>query len=176
MEGHSARRDSAPNHVRICPMRLRPLLVLFLAHSAFAQLDEKLLTGMQYRLIGPFRGGRVLTVAGIPADPQTYYFGAASGGVWKSLDAGAHWSPLFDRESTASIGSIAVAPSDPNVLYVGSGEGCLRGNISYGDGVYRSNDGGKTWKNLGLRDTQHIPKVLVDPRNPEFVLVAAIGH
>ncbi len=158
-------------------MRLRLVLAgLLLGHSAFAQLDEKLLKGMQYRLIGPFRGGRVLTTAGIAGDPQTYYFGAASGGVWKSVDGGAHWSSLFDHESTASIGSIAVAPSDPNVLYVGSGEGCLRGNISYGDGVYRSNDGGKTWKNVGLRDTRHIPKVLVDPRNPEVVLVAAIGH
>src|SRR5579872_5566588 len=157
-------------------MRFRVLLALLLCRAGFAQLDDSLLKGLSYRLIGPFRGGRVLTVAGIPGDPQTYYFGAASGGVWKSSDGGAHWSPLFDKEAVASIGSVAVAPSDANVLYVGTGEGCLRGNISYGDGVYRSNDGGKTWKNLGLRDTQHIPKVLVDPRNPEFVLVAAIGH
>ena len=158
-------------------MRLPAFLAGFLlAHSCFAQLDEKLLQGMHYRLVGPFRGGRVLAVAGIPGDPQTYYFGAASGGVWKSSDSGAHWTPLFDKEAIASTGSVAVAPSDPNILYVGSGEGCLRGNISYGDGVYRSNDGGKTWKNLGLRDTRHIPKVLVDPRNPEIVLVAALGH
>ena len=141
-----------------------------------AQVDEKLLKGLQYRLVGPFRGGRVLTVAGIPGDPQTYFFGAASGGVWKSGDAGAHWTPLFDREAVASIGSIAVAPSDANVIYVGSGEGCLRGNVSYGDGVYRSNDGGKSWTNLGLRDTQHIPKLLVDPRSSEVALVAAMGH
>jgi len=121
---------------------------------------------MQYRLIGPFRGGRVLAVAGIPGDPQTYYFGAAAGGVWKSVDGGSHWTPQFDKQDVASIGSIAIAASDPNVVYVGTGEGCLRGDISYGDGVYRSNDAGKTWKNLGLRDTRHIPKVLVDPRNP----------
>ena len=157
-------------------MRSRLLFLAFAAHAAFAQIDDQLLKGMQYRLVGPFRGGRVLAVTGIPGDPQTYYFGAASGGVWKSVDGGAHWNPLFDKEDTASIGSIAVAPSDTNVIYVGTGEGCLRGNISYGDGVYRSNDGGRTWKNLGLRDTRHIPKVLVDPRNPDIVLVAAMGH
>jgi len=156
-------------------MRL-PLAALLCATATFAQVDNKLLKGMQYRLVGPFRGGRVLTVAGIPGDPQTYYFGAASGGVWKSIDGGAHWTPQFDKEDTASIGSIAVAPSDPNIIYVGTGEGCLRGNISYGDGIYRSNDAGKTWKKLGLGDTQHIPKVLVDPRNPDAVLVAALGH
>ena len=155
---------------------LRFLALILFSHTAFSQVDDKLLKAMQYRLVGPFRGGRVLAVTGIPADPQTYYFGAASGGVWKSADGGAHWNPLFDKESVSSIGSIAVAPSDPNILYVGTGEGCLRGNISYGDGVYRSNDGGKTWKNLGLRDTRHIPKLLVDPRNPDVVLVAALGH
>jgi photosystem II stability/assembly factor-like uncharacterized protein len=152
------------------------VLGLLCIQAAFAQIDNKLLNGMQYRLVGPFRGGRVLAVAGVPGDPQTYYFGAASGGVWKSIDGGAHWTPQFDKEDTASIGSVAVAPSDPNIIYVGTGEGCLRGNISYGDGVYRSNDAGKTWKNLGLRDTQHIPRVLIDPRNPEVVLVAALGH
>src|SRR5205807_1039128 len=113
---------------------------------------------------------------GIAGEPQTYYMGAASGGVWKSIDGGAHWSPIFDKESIASIGSVAVAPSDANVVYVGTGEGCLRGNVSYGNGVYRSNDAGKSWKSLGLRDTQHIPKVLIDPRNPEVVMVAALGH
>jgi photosystem II stability/assembly factor-like uncharacterized protein len=152
------------------------LAVLLLAQAASAQVDEKLLSGMQYRLIGPFRGGRVLAVSGIAGDPQTYYFGAAAGGVWKSVDGAAHWTPVSDKDSIASVGSIAVAPSDPNVIYVGSGEGCLRGDISYGDGVYRSNDAGKTWKNLGLRDTRHIPRVLVDPRNPEVILVAAMGH
>ena len=116
------------------------LLTLICAHAAFGQVSESLLKGMQYRLVGPFRGGRVLAVTGIPGDPQTYYFGAAAGGVWKSIDGGAHWTPQFDKQDIASIGSIAVAPSDPNVLYVGSGEGCLRGDISYGDGVYRSND------------------------------------
>jgi len=158
-------------------MRFRFFLITLLcAAAASAQVSGELLKGMQYRLVGPFRGGRVLAVAGVPGDPQTYYFGAASGGVWKSVDAGAHWTPLFDKQDTASIGSIAVAPSDSNIVYVGSGEGCLRGNISYGDGVYRSNDGGRTWTNLGLRDTRHIPKVLIDPHTPDTVLVAALGH
>ncbi len=150
--------------------------LLCLSQAAFSQVDEKLLKGMQYRLIGPFRGGRVLAVAGIAGDPQTYYFGAVSGGVWKSVDGGAHWTPVFDKQTVSSIGSIAVASSDTNIVYVGTGEGCLRGDISYGDGVYRSNDGGKTWKNLGLRDSRHIPALLVDPRNPDIVLVAAMGH
>ena len=152
------------------------LIALLCAHAGFGQIGENLLRGMQYRLVGPFRGGRVLAVTGIPGDPQTYYFGAAAGGVWKSVDGGAHWTPQFDKQDIASVGSIAVAPSDPNILYVGSGEGCLRGNISYGDGVYRSNDAGKTWTNLGLKDTRHIPRVIIDPRNPDVVLVAALGH
>jgi len=157
------------------PYRLAFAALLF-SGALFGQLDETLLKGMEYRLIGPFRGGRVLAVAGVAGDPQTYYFGAAAGGVWKSVDGGAHWNPVFDREPVSSIGGLAVAPSDPNVVYAGTGEGCLRGDISYGDGVYRSNDGGKTWKNLGLRDTRQIPQVLVDPHNPEIVLVAAMGH
>jgi photosystem II stability/assembly factor-like uncharacterized protein len=152
------------------------LAALLLSTVVSAQNDDKLHHGMQYRLVGPFPGGRVLTVAGIAGDPQTYYMGAASGGVWKSVDSGAHWSPIFDKESIASIGSVAVAPSDANVVYVGTGEGCLRGNVSYGNGVYRSNDAGKTWKSLGLSDTQHIPKLLIDPRNSEVVIVAALGH
>ena len=143
-------------------MLLRFLLSVFLLSQAVcAQIDEKLLSGMQYRLIGPFRGGRVLAVTGVTGDPQTYYFGAAAGGVWKSVDGGAHWTPVSDKDSIASVGSIALAPSDANVIYVGSGEGCLRGDISYGDGVYRSNDAGKTWKNLGLRDTQQIGRAHV---------------
>ncbi|MGO9269814.1 MAG: VPS10 domain-containing protein [Terriglobia bacterium] len=132
--------------------------------------------GMQYRLIGPFRGGRVLAVTGVAADPNVYYFGAVSGGVWKTTDGGVNWTPLFDKETISSIGSIALAPSDPNVIYVGTGEACIRGNISYGDGVYKSVDGGKTWTNVGLKDTRQIGKVVVDPRNPDIVLVAALGH
>ncbi len=151
-------------------------LIILTSAASLAQQPDTLFKGMAYRLVGPFRGGRVLAVTGIPAEPGTYYFGAASGGVWKTTDGGANWQPLFDKEAVASIGAIAVAPSDTNTIYVGSGEACLRGNISYGDGVYKSTDAGKTWKNMGLRDTRHIGRVIVDPHNPNIALVAAMGH
>jgi photosystem II stability/assembly factor-like uncharacterized protein len=138
--------------------------------------EDKAFKGMKYRLIGPFRGGRSLTAAGIPGDPTTYYFGATGGGVWKSTDAAMTWSPVFDKEGTSAIGSIAVASSNHNIIYVGTGEACIRGNISHGDGVYRSLDGGKTWKNTGLRDSRAIGKVIVNPTNPDIVFVAALGH
>jgi len=158
-------------------MRLRSiLLTLVLSSAALAQSEEGLLKGLQYRLVGPFRGGRVLAVTGVVGEPNTYYFGGASSGVWKTTDGGANWKPLFDKQTTASIGAIAVAPSDTNTIYVGSGEACLRGNISYGDGVYKSTDAGKTWKNIGLRDSQHIGRVIVHPRDANTVLVAAMGH
>src|SRR5438105_4481213 len=137
---------------------------------------DPLFKGMHFRSIGPFRGGRSLTVAGIPGDPTTYYFGGVGGGVWKSTDGAMTWSPVFDKQGTSAIGSLAVAPSDPNIIYVGTGETALRGNISHGDGVYKSIDAGKTWKNVGLRDTRAIGKVIVHPRNPDIVYVAALGH
>ncbi len=139
-------------------------------------IDPKTYGGMKWRLIGPFRGGRVLAVAGVPSQPNTYYFGAVAGGVWKTTDGGVSWDPLFDKQSTSSIGSIAVADSDPNVIYAGTGEACIRGNISFGDGVYKSTDGGKTWNSIGLKDTRHIGKVIVHPANPDVAFVAALGH
>jgi photosystem II stability/assembly factor-like uncharacterized protein len=139
-------------------------------------LKPDTLKGMKWRLVGPFRGGRVLAVAGIPGDANTYYFGSVAGGVWKTTDGGLQWTPMFDKEPVSSIGSMAVAPSDPNVIYVGTGEACIRGNISFGDGVYKSTDAGKTWTHVGLDDTRHIGRVIVDPRNPNIVFVAALGH
>ena len=138
--------------------------------------EDKLFKGMKYRLIGPFRGGRSLTAAGIPGDPTTYYFGATGGGVWKSTDGAMTWSSVFDKEGSGAIGSLAVANSDHNTVYVGTGEACIRGNISHGDGVYKSLDGGKTWKNVGLHDTRAIGKVIINPNNPDIVFVAALGH
>ncbi len=138
--------------------------------------EDKLFKGMKYRLIGPFRGGRSLTAAGIPGDPTTYYFGATGGGVWKSTDGAQSWSSVFDKEGSGSIGSLAVANSDHNTIYVGTGEACIRGNISHGDGVYKSLDAGKTWKNVGLRDSRAIGKVIINPSNPDIVFVAALGH
>lgn len=139
-------------------------------------VDEKLFGAMRWRQVGPFRGGRVLAVTGVPGEPNVFYFGGVAGGVWKSTDAGANWQPLFDKQDIASIGAIAVAPSDHNVIYAGSGEACIRGNITYGNGVYKSLDGGKTWKNVGLKDSQHIGAVIVDPKDSNTVFVAALGH
>ncbi len=151
-------------------------LMLSVASYSPAQVNPAIIGGMKWRQIGPFRGGRVLAVTGVPGEPNIYYFGAVAGGVFKSTNGGLSWTPTFDHESVASIGAIAVADSDHNIIYVGSGEACLRGNISYGDGVYKSTDGGLTWKKVGLKDTRHIGAVIVDPRNPDIVLVAAVGH
>jgi photosystem II stability/assembly factor-like uncharacterized protein len=155
------------------------LTCAFLANaqqSERAPIDPKTYSGMEWRLIGPFRGGRVLAVTGVPSQPNTYYFGAVAGGVWKTTDAGVSWDPLFDKQPTSSIGSIAVSESDPNVIYVGTGEACIRGNISFGDGVYKSTDAGKNWTNIGLKDTRHIGKVIVHPTNADVAFVAALGH
>ena len=131
---------------------------------------------LRWRLIGPHRGGRVLAVAGVPGDPATFYFGAVDGGVWRTRNAGVTWEPLFDDQPIASVGALAVAPSDPSIIYVGTGEASLRSDITYGAGVYKSTDGGAHWQSLGLADTRHIGRILVDPRNPDVVLVAALGH
>ena len=131
---------------------------------------------MKWRQVGPFRGGRVEAVAGLTEDPNLYYFGAVAGGLWKTSDGGTTWRPIFDHESSLSIGAIGIAPSDHNVIYVGTGEPCLRNNITFGNGMYKSTDGGESWKRIGLEDTQHISKVLVDPHNSNIVFVAAVGH
>ena len=132
---------------------------------------------LQYRLIGPFRGGRVGAVAGVNSDPNTYYFGATGGGVWKTTDAGKNWSPVSDKFfKTGSVGAIEVSQSDPNIIYVGMGEETVRGNVSHGDGVYKSSDGGKSWKFVGLGDSRHIGRIRIHPKNPDIAYVAAIGH
>ena len=152
------------------------LLMPCLASAAGSDINPALLQGMKWRQIGPFRGGRVVAVSGVPGDPSTWYFGAVAGGVWKSTNAGNTWQPIFDEQKIASIGAIAVADSDRNVIYVGTGEACPRGNITYGDGVYKSTDAGKTWQHVGLRDTRHIGAVIVHPKNADIVLVAGLGH
>jgi photosystem II stability/assembly factor-like uncharacterized protein len=164
-------------------MKLSARLALLLLGISIAfpyataqQFDPSLFSGMQWRLVGPFRGGRALTATGVPGHPNLFYFGAVGGGVWKTTDAGRTWTPIFDSAPIASIGALAVAPSDPNVIYVGSGEADMRSDISYGNGMYKSSDGGATWKHIGLEDTRQIGRVIVDPGNPDVVFVAALGH
>jgi photosystem II stability/assembly factor-like uncharacterized protein len=134
--------------------------------------------GMQYRLVGPFRGGRVVAVSGAVGQDNVYYFGSTAGGVWKTTDGGLNWKPIFDkmRDASPAIGAIAVAQSDPNVIYVGTGEACIRGNIVGGNGVYKSIDAGKTWKLIGLPDTHAIGRIMIDPKNADVAFVAALGH
>ena len=139
-------------------------------------LDPRTFSGLHWRLLGPFRGGRVAAVSGVPGRPAEFYFGSVNGGVWKTINGGRTWRPVFDSQPIASIGALAVAPSNPDVVYAGSGESTLRDSVGYGNGIYKSIDAGKTWAHLGLDATQHIGKVAVDPRNPDVVFVAAIGH
>jgi photosystem II stability/assembly factor-like uncharacterized protein len=150
------------------------------AASAVAGLTPQeiatLSSGLRWRMLGPFRGGRVAAATGVPSRPNEFYFGSVNGGVWKSIDAGRVWTPVFDSQPVASIGAIAVAPSAPDTIYVGSGESTLRDSVGYGNGMYKSIDAGRTWTHIGLDDTQHIGKIAVDPQNADVIFVAAIGH
>jgi photosystem II stability/assembly factor-like uncharacterized protein len=143
---------------------------------AAQSVDPKLYSEMRWRMIGPFRGGRTVAAVGIPSQPNVFYIGVNNGGVWKSNDFGRVWTPIFDGQATGSIGAIAIAPSDPKVIYVGSGEGLQRPDLSTGDGIYRSSDGGKTWEHFGLRDGQQIPAIIVDPHDSNRLFVAVLGH
>ncbi|HEV2670956.1 MAG TPA: hypothetical protein VGU74_07680, partial [Gemmatimonadales bacterium] len=146
-----------------------------LANSA-APIPADMYSGLTWRMLGPFRGGRVDAATGVPGRNNEFYFGAVNGGVWKTIDGGRVWQPVFDSQPVASIGAIAVAPSTPDVLYVGSGESTLRDSVGYGNGMYKSTDAGKTWTHIGLDETQHIGKIAVHPTNPDVLFVAAIGH
>ena len=148
------------------------------APAPAAQTPTDALKALQWRSIGPFRGGRVTAVAGVPSQPMVYYFGATGGGVWKTTDGGINWEPISDGSvfGTGSVGAIGMSDSDPNTIYVGMGESPIRGNVSHGDGVYKSTDAGKTWKRVGLEDTRQIGRVRVHPKNPDIVYVAALGH
>jgi photosystem II stability/assembly factor-like uncharacterized protein len=159
-----------------CRLSLVAWCLLASAASAAGPLDPALYGGLRWRMIGPFRGGRTVGAAGVPGRPNLFYVGVNNGGVWRTTDAGRTWEPLFDDQPTGSVGALAVAPSNPDVLYVGCGEGLQRPDLSVGDGLYKSTDGGKTWKNVGLRDGQQIAAVLIDPRDPDRVLVAVLGH
>jgi photosystem II stability/assembly factor-like uncharacterized protein len=139
-------------------------------------VSPELFNDMRWRLIGPFRAGRVVAVGGVPGDGTTFYFGSVDGGVWKTTNAGTTWTPIFDKQPIASIGALAVSPSNPEVIYVGTGETDIRSDLASGNGVYKSSDAGKTWKHLGLEDTRQIAKILIDPTNPDIVYVGALGH
>ncbi|MHB8581149.1 MAG: WD40/YVTN/BNR-like repeat-containing protein, partial [Ignavibacteriaceae bacterium] len=138
--------------------------------------SDSAFNGMRWRLVGPFRGGRALAAAGIPGNSTTFYFGAVDGGVWKTTNSGLTWDQISDGKTNPSIGALAIASSDDKTLYIGTGEADMRSDITYGDGVYKSTDSGIHWKNIGLTDSRHIGKILIDPRNPDIVLVAALGH
>ena len=147
------------------------------AAPAMNSADSVYFTNVKYRQVGPFRGGRVGAVAGSYKNRNTFYFGATGGGVWKTTDGGANWKNISDKYFGGTIGAVAVAPSDESVVYVGEGENTLRGNVSEGlDGMWRSSDGGRTWKNIGLKEARHIVRIVIDPQNPDVVWVAAMGH
>lgn len=159
--------------------RFLPLVALFLLAQSFLSaqsVDPAFFSGLQWRMIGPHRGGRTVGAVGVPQQPNVFYIGVNNGGVWRTDDFGRTWTPIFDDQPTGSIGDVAVAPSDPNVIYVATGEGLQRPDLSVGDGVYKSADGGKTWTNTGLRDGLQIGGLAVDPKNPDRVFAAVLGH
>jgi photosystem II stability/assembly factor-like uncharacterized protein len=145
------------------------------ANAAAAQSTDPF-AAMRWRSIGPVRAGRARALAGVPSQPNVFYIGFDNGGVWRSTDYGSNWAPIFDDQPTGSIGAIAVAPSNPNIIYVGTGAGIIRPDLATGDGVYRSTDAGKTWTHLGLDDSRMIAMIDVDPRNPDRLFVAVLGH
>ena len=162
------------------PRLARPLCTcafLLLTITAIAQsVPPELVNGLKWRLIGPFRGGRAVAVAGVPGDSTTFYFGSVNGGVWKTTDAGVVWTPIFDGQPVASIGALAVAPSDSKIIYAGTGETDIREDLSSGNGVYKSSDSGATWNHIGLEDTRQISRIVIDPQDPNVVYVGALGH
>ena len=156
-------------------MQLRVVLLAALA-AGTVSAQPRVFDALRWRSIGPFRGGRTVGAAGVPSEPNVFYIGANNGGVWKTTDAGRTWRPLFDSQPTQSVGTLAIAPSNPAIIYVGSGEGLQRPDLSVGDGMYKSDDGGATWRHLGLRDGQQIAALLIDPHNPQRVFAAVLGH
>src|SRR5437764_6403922 len=148
---------------------------LVAAQTADSRLSPDVYKQLKFRYIGPV-GNRIIAIAGVAASPYVYYAGAASGGIFKTTDNGAHWDAIFDDQPVSSIGSLAVAASDPNIVWAGTGEAFIRSNVSIGNGIYKSTDAGKTWTHAGLDNTGRIGRVLIDPRNPDVVLACALGH
>ncbi|MDQ3143078.1 MAG: glycosyl hydrolase, partial [Bacteroidota bacterium] len=161
-------------------IKLLSLLFIFFVLKIDAQSinqnTDKKLKSLEYRIIGPFRGGRSCAVAGLPTKNNVYYFGGTGGGVWKTEDSGVHWNNVSDGYFGGSIGAVSVSESDPGIVYVGTGEETVRGNVSSGNGVWKSEDAGKTWQHIGLAKTRHISRIRIHPKNPDIVLIAAMGN
>jgi hypothetical protein len=150
--------------------------IIAFQNSAYSQISNQVFKDLRFRFIGP-EGNRTIAIAGVPGNPMINYIGAASGGLWKTTDGGISWRPIFDSQDVSSIGSIAITPTNPNVLWVGTGETfVIRPAHAMGDGIYKSEDAGKTWKNMGLKKTGRIGRVVVHPTNPDIVYAAALGH
>jgi len=160
----------------LCLAALLSLAGMFVTAVSAKQVNPALYQEMRWRLIGPFRGGRTVAISGVPDKPNFFFMAPNNGGIWETTDYGQTWQAIFDDQPTGSIGALAVAPSNPSVIYVGSGEGLRRPDLSVGDGIYKTTDGGRTWQHLGLRDAQQIGAILVDPKDPNRVFVAAVGH
>jgi photosystem II stability/assembly factor-like uncharacterized protein len=161
----------------VCNLALAIAAFIPVVQTIQAQnIPDDLNSALKWRMIGPFRAGKANAIAGVPGNSSVYYFGADGGGVWKSTDSGNVWKPIFDDQLIGSIGALALAPSNPKIIYVGSGVNGVYSDIAYGNGMYKSTDAGETWQHIGLEDTRHIARILIDPRNPDIVLVAALGH
>src|SRR6267143_4142674 len=161
---------------RLLPVFLTLVAAAISSPVAAQKVDPSLYSSLEWRMLGPFRGGRTIGATGVRGQPNVFYVGVNNGGVWKTTDYGRVWTPIFDEQPTGSIGDVAVAPSNPNVIYVGTGEGVQRPDLSTGDGIYKSMDAGKTWRHLGLRDGQQIGAIIVDPRDANRLFVAVVGH
>jgi len=169
-------KPSVRARIVCCLILLAAFSISFASALRAQEISDELYSALKWRMIGPFRAGKVNAVAGVPGNSAVYYFGADGGGVWKTTDGGNVWKPIFDSQPIGSIGALALAPSNRNIIYVGSGVNGVYSDIAYGNGIYKSVDGGETWQHLGLEDTRHIARILIDPRNPDIVLVAALGH
>ena len=152
------------------------ICALLVSLPSFTQIDPSFYQDLEYRMIGPFRGGRTVGAVGVPSQPNVFFIGVNNGGVWKTDDYGRTWNPIFDDAPTGSVGDLAVSPSDPNIIYVGTGEGLHRPDLAVGDGIFKSTNGGTSWEHIGLEDVQQVSRVIVHPTNPDIVYVAGLGH
>src|SRR6202041_2510592 len=177
LAAHFHWRVRVVRHLRWIAAAFVVIYLLCLASSVRAQqFPESTYQELRWRMIGPYRGGRTRALAGVPSQPNIFYIGVVNGGVWKSTDYGRTWLPIFDSQPTQSIGAIAIAASDSNIIYVASGEGLQRPDLSVGNGIYKSTDAGKTWTHLGLRDGEQIPALVIDPVDSNRLYAAVLGH